>query len=188
MITEKIIGDLKKYTPVNEQEEKDVSAMLGFLEGGHSCFSRENIAGHMTASAWIVNKERTKTLFCYHNLYDSWSWIGGHADGETDLLKVALKEAEEETGVKAVPVNGEIFSVEILTVSGHIKKGEYVSSHLHYNITYLLEADENAPLKIAPDENSALKWLYFDEIKKASTEKWMIERVYEKLIKKSEAR
>lgn len=185
---EKLISDLKKYTPVNEQEQKDVTATLAFLEGGLSCFMRENIAGHMTASAWIVNKERTKTLFCYHNLYNSWSWIGGHADGETDLLKVAIKEAEEETGVTATAVNQGILSVEILTVPGHIKKGEYVPSHLHYNVTYLLEADENAPLKIAPDENSALKWLYFDEIKKASTEKWMVERVYEKLTEKSKGK
>lgn len=180
----KIINDLKNYTPVNEQEKKDIAAMLTFLEGGRSCFYRENIAGHMTASAWIVNRDRTKTLFCYHKLYDSWSWIGGHADGDTDLLQVALKEAREETGVNAVPVSGDILSVEILTVSGHMKKGEYIPGHLHYNVTYLLEADENAPLKIAPEENSALRWLCFDEIKKASTEKWMVDRVYAKLIAK----
>ena len=106
-------------------------------------FERSNLIAHMTASAWVVNKDRSKILLAYHNIYDSWAWLGGHADGEKDLLKVALKEVAEESGVKNIkPVSEDILSVEILTVDGHEKKGVYVPSHLHLNVTYLIEADD----------------------------------------------
>ena len=82
----------------------------------------------------------TRFLMAYHNIYDSWAWTGGHADGEADFLKVAIREAMEETGITRVtPVTEDIFSLEVLTVDGHEKKGAYVSSHLHLNVTYLLE-------------------------------------------------
>ena len=92
----------------------------------------------MTASAWVVNKDRSKILLAYHNIYDSWAWLGGHADGEKDLLKVALKEVAEESGVKNIkPVSEDILSVEILTVDGHEKKGVYVPSHLHLTMSHI---------------------------------------------------
>ena len=91
----------------------------------------------------------------YHNLYDSWSWLGGHADGDRDLLAVSMREVREESGLTAVrPVSPHIYSLEILTVDGHEKRGAYVSSHLHLNVTYLLEADPAAPVRRKPDENS----------------------------------
>ena len=72
----------------------------------------------------------------YHNIYHSWAWTGGHADGEKDLLSVAIREAKEETGIKTVkPVMEGIFSLEVLTVDGHEKNGSYVPSHLHLNVT-----------------------------------------------------
>ena len=91
----------------------------------------------------------------YHNLYQSWAWLGGHADGESDLLSVALREANEESGVLAVPVSPEIFSLEILHVAPHVKRGKFVCAHLHLNATYLLEADDKAPIRCKPDESSA---------------------------------
>ena len=73
--------------------------------------TRKNDIGHFTASCWIVNKEKTKVLMVYHNIYDSWSWTGGHADGDEDLLRVSLKEAKEETGLKNVEsLSNKIFS------------------------------------------------------------------------------
>lgn len=109
-------------------------------------------------------------------------------DGERDLLRVAVREACEESGLRSVrPVNEAVFSVEILTVNGHEKRGAYVSSHLHYNVTYLLEADAGAPLRVKRDENSAVKWFALDQAVAASDEPWMRERVYKKLNQKLRA-
>ena len=173
---------LEAYVPFNEQEEKDKEFILHCLKHQDHIFTRENKMVHMTASAWIVNPERTKVLMAYHKIYDSWAWLGGHADGETDLLKTALKEAKEESGLKNVrPVSEDIYSLEVLTVNGHVKKGEYVSSHLHLNVTYLLEADEEEILAVKPDENSGVGWFSLEDALKASTEEWFVKNIYSKL-------
>ena len=139
MTREDFIRQIENYAPFNEQEEKDKALILGWIRNNENAFSRENTVAHITASAWVVNKDRSKVLMVYHNIYNSWSWLGGHADGETDLLSVAIREVKEEAGISNVrPVSEEIFSLESLTVDGHVKKGNYVSSHLHLNITYLL--------------------------------------------------
>ena len=137
MTREDSIRQIENYPPFNEQEEKDKALILGWIRNNENAFSRENTVAHITASAWVVNKDRSKVLMVYHNIYNSWSWMGGHADGETDLLSVAIREVKEEAGISNVrPVSEEIFSLESLTVDGHVKKGNYVSSHLHLNITY----------------------------------------------------
>lgn len=178
----KIVEEIKKYRPCNAQEQRDQALILDFLEKNGDAFLRSNLLAHMTASSWIVNPERTKTLMVYHNLYDSWSWTGGHADGETDLLSVALREAREETGIAHVrPLSPEIFSLEVLTVDGHEKRGEYVPSHLHMNVTYLLEAEESDTLHVCREENSGVAWFTLEEALKASTEPWFVERIYKKL-------
>ena len=178
--------DIEKYIPVNEQEEHDKKIILNFLKNNSDCLTRENEIAHFTTSIWTVNKERTKTLMVYHNIYDSWSWIGGHADGEEDLASVALRELKEETGVEnASLVSKDIFSLEVLTVDGHEKKGKYVSSHLHLNITYMAEADEDQMLVENKEENKGVKWFNFEEALKASSEPWFVERIYKKLIDKT---
>lgn len=182
----KLLKQLERYTPVNEQEERDRELILEALRTNDRVFYRDSRAVHMSASAWVVNKDRSKVLMAYHNIYKSWSWLGGHADGEEDLLKVALREVREESGVKSVhPLSDEIFSIEVLTVDGHVKRGTYVSSHLHLNVTYLLEADEEDTLQIKPDENSGVAWFTPEEALKACSEPWMVQRIYQKLADKS---
>ena len=184
-MTEEMYQQIQKYCPYNEQEEKDKAGILAFLNTNADAFDRENSVAHMTASAWVVNRDRSKVLMVYHRIYDSWSWTGGHADGEKELLSVALREVEEETGVKhVVPVTEDIFSLEILTVDGHEKRGEYVSSHLHMNITYLLEADDTEPLTVCRAENKDVAWFELDDALAASTEPWFVKRVYSKLNEK----
>ena len=178
----KIIEDIRRYRPRCQQEERDQALMLRFLAENDDAFLRSNPIAHMTASGWIVNPARDRVLMVYHNIYGSWSWTGGHADGETDLLAVALRECREETGVEHVrPVTGEIYSLEILTVDGHEKRGEYVSGHLHLNVTYLLEADEGDALRVCEEENSGVRWFSPEEALRASTEPWFVERIYKKL-------
>ena len=180
-----LLEQIKNFIPYNEQEEKDKAILIQLLESGEELFTRDNSKMHFTASAWVVNKEHTKVLMAYHNLYDSWAWLGGHADGEKDLLKVAIKEVQEESGLAEVtPVSEDIYSIEILTVNGHMKKGKYVSSHLHLNATYLLEADENLPIHNKPDENKQVGWFKLEEAIEASSEEWFKEWVYKKLNEK----
>ncbi len=181
----KLFEQIKSYIPTNEQEQNDKEQMLEFMQANENCLSRENTVAHFTTSIWTVNKDRTKTLMVYHNIYNSWSWIGGHADGIEDLAEVALRELQEETGVRnANLVSEEIFSIETLTVDGHMKKGVYVPCHLHFNVTYLAEADEAEDLVVKEDENQAVKWFAFYEALEASTEPWMVEHVYKKLVEK----
>lgn len=177
---------IERYVPYNEQEEADKQELLRILELNENYFIRENLAAHFTASGWVVSPDRTKTLLAYHNLYDSWAWLGGHADGETDLLSVALKEVREESGLKEVfPVSEDVFSLEILPVFGHEKNGKYVSSHLHLNVTFLLEADPTAEIHNNPDENSKVGWFDLDDVPRVSTETWFVHRIYRKLIEKT---
>lgn len=98
-----LFDDIKNYTTINEQEKHDQAQMLQFIKHNPDCLDRENQIAHFTASIWTVNKERTKTLMVYHNIYDFWSWIGGHADGIEDLYSVALRELQEETGILQSP-------------------------------------------------------------------------------------
>lgn len=177
--------EIKKYRPCNEQERRDREVILRFLDENDDAFRRTNLTAHMTASAWVVNRARTKTLMVYHRIYNSWSWTGGHADGEEDLLAVALREVREETGIKRVePVTRDIYSLEVLTVDGHEKRGNYVPSHLHMNVTYLLEADEDEALTVCEEENSGVRWFLLEDALAASTEPWFVERIYRKLNEK----
>ncbi|WP_238906813.1 NUDIX hydrolase [Clostridium sp. YIM B02506] len=180
----RFIEDIKNYKPNNEQEEKDKKLIEYYIDNFKDILTRENELAHLTSSAFILNKDKSKALMIYHNIYDSWAWTGGHADGEEDLLAVALKEAKEETGIKKVrPITSDIFSLEILPVVGHYKRGQYVSAHLHLSVTYLLEADESEELIIKPDENSGVKWIPIDEVAKVSNESHM-RVIYEKIISK----
>lgn len=175
---------IERYRPWNEQEEEDKKELLRVLTQP-DIFLRENRTAHMTASAWVVNPAKDKVLMVYHNIYHSWSWMGGHADGERDLLSVAVREVKEESGIGHVrSLSEEIFSLEILTVDGHEKRGAYVPSHLHLNVTYLLEADEDDALSVKPDENSGVAWFSLEGAVAASTEPWFQERIYRKLNEK----
>ena len=181
-----ILEQLNRYRPWNPQEAQDRAEMLRRLALDEPLYSREH-AAHFTASAWVVSPDRKQVLMAYHNLYDSWAWLGGHADGERNLLAIALREVREESGLTAVPVSEDIFSLEILTVAGHEKRGRYVSSHLHLNVTYLLEADPAAPVRCKEDENSRVGWFSPEDAVAASTEPWIRERIYRKLNEKLKA-
>lgn len=177
-----IYEQIKNYSPCNELEAKDKQLILNCFEIFDDIFSRKNIIAHMTASAWVINNNHDKILMAYHNIYQSFSWLGGHCDGNQDCLQVAIKEVKEESGIEnVVPVIDDIFSLEVLTVDGHYKHGEYVSSHLHLNVTYLLAGDDSELLKIKKDENSAVKWFDIDEAVNSSNEKWFRDNVYSKL-------
>ena len=108
-----LLRELAVYRPWNEQEERDCAELLRRLHSGEELYSRDNAAAHLTISAWVVSPDRSQVLMAYHKLYDSWAWLGGHADGDRDLLAVALREVREESGLTDVrPVSEQIYSLE----------------------------------------------------------------------------
>lgn len=181
-----ILDDLENFVPFNKEEEADKKVLIKFIKDNPDYLYRANPIGHFSASAWIVNNDFSKVLMCYHKIYDSWSWCGGHADGDENLLDVAVREVKEETGLKNIQVlSRKIFSIECLHVMGHYKNGKYVSSHLHFNLTYLIQADEKEKLIVKPDENKGLAWFTEQEVLTKPTENWMVEHVYKKEIEKT---
>lgn len=183
---EHLIRQIEAYEPFNEQEARDKVQILAFLRGSEQVLTRENPVAHLTASAWVVSPDRKQVIMVYHNLYRSWAWMGGHADGDSDLLHVAQKEVMEECGLQNLrTVTPDIFSLEVLCVDGHEKKGVYLSSHLHLNVTYLFEADPAEPLRIKPDENSGVAWVNVEDVPQKTNEAWFRERIYSKLCQKA---
>lgn len=180
-----LLTAIKNYQPFNEQEALDKELILQQLTSNDQVFLRQSKLAHITVSAWIINPDYQKVLMAYHNIYQSWAWLGGHADGETNLKHVILKEIAEESGLTAVEfVTPSLFSLEVLTVDGHQKHGHYVSSHLHLNVTYLLQASDDLPLRIKADENSQVAWLKLSELKQKVSEPWFYDHIYSKLMAK----
>ena len=173
---------IRQYQPTCQQEEQDQIAILQYLSLGANVLERESLLGHFTSSALIVNPSRTKTLFIHHKIYQKWAWTGGHMDGETDFLHVALKEAQEETGVRQLKVlSPEIASLDIIPVNGHVKNGSWVSAHLHFSVAFLLEAEETEALIVNEAETNGVAWLPIDEIEAYSQEPHVFP-VYQKML------
>lgn len=170
---ERLKALLRSCSPQNPREKEDLQVMLRACELHPDILCRSCADGHFTASAWICDREHKKVLLVYHRIFDSWAWTGGHADGDPDLLRVALREAEEETGLREFRIlNTDVLSsrekapvsLEILKVKAHRRRGLFVPAHLHYNLTWLLEADATTPLRIKEDENSGVAWFLLDEV------------------------
>ena len=183
-MNKKIYDEIYKYKPYYDKEEVDKEVMLEFIKNNEDVLTRNNKIAHFTTSAWITNKNRDKILMIHHNIYNSWAWVGGHADGDSDLFHVIRKEIEEETGITNIKCLCDgIYGINIVTVDNHIKRGNIVNSHLHFDVEFLFEADDNDILRIKEDENSGVKWIDIDEVNNYSTEEKM-KPIYTRLTKK----
>ena len=158
--------EIVRFTPKEGREVREREMMLDMIARfGDGILSRESDFAHMTASSIIVSRDRRRTLMAFHKIYNSWAWTGGHADGESDFEAIARREAQEETGITdLVRLGTGPASIEILPVWAHVKRGRHVGSHLHLNVSYLFEADENLPLRTKQDENSAVGWIEVDKL------------------------
>lgn len=178
------LDSIKHFRPTTQQEKVDQHQILIYESLFSNLLERQNTIAHYTSSLFIINKERTKVLFIYHKLYDAWCWVGGHADGEKNLAKVALKEAQEETGLVDVSlISKEIVSLDILPVAGHFKKGKWVSAHQHLSVAFLGEADDTLPLKVNQEETKAVSWLPIEQLEVKSGEAHMLP-IYQKIVAK----
>lgn len=174
---------LRAYAPACEQEEADRALMLEWLKAcPEKVFTRESRAAHFTGSGLVVSPGLDRVLLIYHRIYDAWIWTGGHADGDADLLRVALREAAEETGLTDMaPLTGEIATLDILPVEGHIKRGRYVSAHLHLSVGYLLVTGDARPPRGNEEENRGARWVPAEQLTRWATEKGM-QPLYGKLL------
>ena len=175
-----------RFLPKDGREEREREMMLALIgRYGDGILSRDNDAAHMTASSVIVSPDRKRTLMAFHKIYNSWAWTGGHADGESDFEAIARREAQEETGIVGLKRLGDgPASIEILPVWAHKKKGKYVGSHLHLNVSYLFEADDKLPLRTCEDENSAVGWIEIDKLADSVSEPPMLP-IYERLLSRA---
>ena len=182
----KFIDQILKYKPVNEQDLSDKNIILNYINDyRQNILLRENFIAHMTSSGFVINRECTKVLMIFHKIYNTWTWTGGHADGMEDLLEVALKEAKEETGLKnLVSISDNVYSVDILPVWGHFKKGKYISAHLHLNTSFILIGDEREELIVNEEETNGVKWILIEDMIEHSKEPFLIE-IYLRLIEKA---
>lgn len=180
--------DIAAFIPQTPAEVADREQILHYVnQYPDTILTRENKLAHITASGFILSGDGNWVLMAHHNIYKVWAWTGGHADGEGDLLSVALREAREETGAGHIrPLSERIASVEILPVWGHVKRGAYVPAHLHLNVSYLLTADREGPLTVREGENNRVAWLPADRLLELTNE-WQMDEVYAKLLARGRA-
>ncbi len=180
---------IQAFPPGDPREEADKALTLDCCRRyGPLVLTREALAAHITSSALVLSPDRRWVLMAWHNIYRSWAWVGGHADGDGDLLRVALREAAEETGVSGLtPLQQAPASLEVLTVCRHQKRGREVSAHLHLNLAFLLTAPRQGQrLEAKPDENSGVAWLPAGELDRWCTEAEMLP-VYHRLLERASA-
>lgn len=130
-----------------------IAHFVALLNEGESAFSRARLAGHFTGSAWLVSADGARVLLTHHRKLDRWLQLGGHADGDTDLARVALREAEEESGLAGLTVEPDIFDLDRHWIP---ERGD-VPGHWHYDVRYVVRATASEAFVVS-EESHALAW------------------------------
>ena len=174
----------KNLNLINEFEVKQLQIIKDFIKDNPNALTRDNKTAHITVSAWVLNSTLNKVLMAHHNIYNSWAWLGGHADGNHDLGQVAISEVMEETRIKDICfLSDDWIAIDILPVQSHFKNNQLVDFHLHFNFTFAFIADDKQQVIPKLDENKAVKWIAFNEVEQVVKEKEMIP-IYHKLMKR----
>lgn len=157
MHRQELLNLLTTYQTRFMEEAAYVAKARRFIEAHTDCFYRELEPGHVTGSAWVVNPRRDKVLMLHHRKHDQWFQPGGHADGDNDVLRVALKETSEETGLSPDViqlVDGNVFDVDIHTIPDSV----HDSRHEHIDVRFLVEIDDSLPIP-GNDESHQVLWV-----------------------------
>ena len=156
---ETLITELKNYRTVHPDEESTVDQFIAFVQENERCFERELLTGHITGSAWLVNAQGTHALFTHHRKLEKWLQLGGHADGDPDVLAVAMREVKAESGLDATPLSTTIFDLDAHVIPAR----KDVPEHIHYDIRYLVQARGNEEYTVS-DESFDLQWIALEQI------------------------
>ncbi len=168
---------LQQYHASTPDEQTKRNEMIAFVQANPDCFKRELQIGHITGSAWVVNAARNKVLLTHHRKLDKWLQLGGHCDGDNDVLRVALREAVEESGVyDIIPIVPHIFDLDIHSIPERRTESSVEPEHLHYDARFLLQANEQTPLQIS-SESRDLRWVHLAEVSLLTQEESMLRMV-----------
>jgi 8-oxo-dGTP pyrophosphatase MutT (NUDIX family) len=166
MSRERLLVELAGYLPHDDVEGMMLERLRGFVEGNPDCFAPALEVGHITGGAWILNRTHRYVLLTHHLKLDKWLHLGGHADGETDGIAIALREAREESGlIDFRPLSDKIFDLDVHPIPARGSR----PAHDHYDLRYLFEADMEIPL-IVSSESKALAWVEIAGIRAWTTE------------------
>lgn len=175
MHRQNLLTELHNYSSNKNYDLDTFERLIIFIHENSDCFIRSNLSGHITGSSFIVNKNRSHTLLVHHAKLNKWLQPGGHADGETNIFEVALREAKEETGLNSfasISQNNQIFDIDIHEIPKH----KNIQSHYHYDIRYIFEADMSEQIIIS-EESHDVKWIDFKEIESYSTDDSVIRMI-----------
>lgn len=155
-----LVAALHSYIERFPAEEITARHFSEFVHANEDCFERSLQIGHITGSAWVINQSGTHALFTHHRKLGLWLQVGGHADGDGDVARVAMREAQEESGLTSlVFVNRDIFDLDAHTIPARGNEPE----HIHYDVRYLLRATLDDPLQVS-EESHSLAWFSADDI------------------------
>lgn len=161
---------LKLYSPVNPEDQSQRDCILTFVETEPQCFERSHLAGHITGSAWVMNKTGTQVLLTHHKKLNKWLQLGGHADGQSDIQSVALREAQEESGIEELQsLSPNIFDLDVHP----IPERPHEPAHLHYDIRFLFQTKGSEVFKVGHESNQ-LAWVNVEEIASLSKEESLL--------------
>ena len=164
---------LDSYSTSDQAEYEMLQETKNFVSTNADCFERTLASGHVTASGWIISENKEEVLLMHHRKLDRWFQPGGHCDGDPDVVAVAKKEVEEETGlVNFSSLQDGIFDVDIHLIPANSKD----TAHFHYDIRFLFEASPSEELIINIESND-VKWVPVLEVENLNNSESMMRMV-----------
>jgi len=172
---DKLIARLNTYKTSFPEEASFVCQFLELLQA-QRCYFRNHLPGHITGSSWIVNESRSHVLLMHHVKLNKWLQPGGHADGDENILGVALREAQEETGLKILAlVTEEIFDIDIHPIPARAD----FPRHLHFDVRFVFQASQNEVIQVSSESNH-VEWFELNSIASLTKNNTSIIRMMEK--------
>lgn len=174
-----LINKLQNYFSIAQEEIVYKKEMISFIEEHPDCFERTLQKGHITASAWLLNKDCSQALLMHHAKLNAWFQLGGHCDGDSDVLRVALKEAQEESGIHGIePVCNDIFDIDIHLIPENKRE----KAHYHYDVRFLLRVTSDEAV-VQNSESKELRWIDKDALSLPTQERSIL-RMFDKWVMK----
>ncbi len=172
---------LQTYHTTYPDESGTVKRYIEFITNHADCFERTQPAGHVTGSAWLVNTSGTHVLLTHHRKLNRWLQLGGHADGQTNIMEVALKEAREESGIQNIlALNTQLFDIDI----HEIPPSQNEPAHYHYDARFALQVAENDTFTVS-NESHALEWVNISQLAEHTSDPSILRMAHKWLVGKT---